>query len=295
MTGTILIPLSDPQVDLEGMAERAIGCTRMLPGAEDADLVLVSAVSRDEQAARRQAYLDGLAASIGDRARSVVEYGDPATVILDVAAEVAHPVIVMSSHGRRGVQRRVLGSVAGRVVEGARCPVVILPGVAVACPLRLGRVVIPIVALEEAAELVAATLDVLAPEPDGDVTVHLLDITDPIPPRPSVVGGPAFEASRDVPAHALRRVAEGVARDGVVATWEVRIGDQARETALAAREANADLIVLATAGQRDIERSLAGLLGELVVQEMAVPVLVLPPAWLDARRTRTQVQTAWAG
>ena len=295
MTSTIVIPLSDPQVDLEGMAERAIGCTRMLPGAADADVVLVSAVSRDEQAAPRQEYLDALAASIGERARSVVEYGDPAAVILDVAAEVERPAIVMASHGRRGIQRKVLGSVAGRVVSGARCPVVILPGVAVACPVRLARVLIPVDMHEDAADLVSAAVEVLAPERGTALTLHLLDIADPTPLRPATVAGEGFEASRDVPAHALRRVAEGAAGDGIAATWEVRIGDRARETATAAGDSGADMIVLATHGRLDVERTLAGLLAELVADELAAPILVLPPAWLRSRRTRTPLNTAWPG
>lgn len=295
MTATIVIPLSDPQVDLDGMAERAIGCTRMLPGASAAEVVLVSAVARDEQAASRQAYLNTLAASIGQRTRTVVEYGDPAPVILDVAAEVEQPVILMASHGRRGVQRKVLGSVAGRVVSGARCPVVILPGVAVACPVRLSRVLIPVEPLEDAADLVSAAIEVLAPEPGAELALRLLDIAEPIPPRPAVAAGEAFEGAREVPAHALRGVAEQVTGNGLTATWEVRIGARARETALAARESDADLIVLATYGQLDIERTLAGLLAELVAAELAIPILVLPPAWLRSRRTRTPLNPAWPG
>ncbi len=295
MPSTIVIPLSDPQVDLEGMAELAIGCTRMLPGAGAADVVLVSAVSRDEQAAQRQAYLDGVAASIGERARAVVEFGDPAVVILDVAAEVERPVVLMASHGRSGVPRRVLGSVAGRVVRGARCPVVILPGVAVACPVRLGHVLVPIDALEDAGDLVAAVVEMLGPEPGDMPSLQLLDIADPIPPRPAVVAGTAFEAGRDVPAHALRRVAEAATAGGVAATWEVRIGDRARETALAARDGGADLIVLATHGRLDIERTLAGLLAALVADQLPVPILVLPPAWLRSRRARMPLNSAWAG
>ncbi|HBY44748.1 MAG TPA: hypothetical protein DEG70_00630 [Chloroflexi bacterium] len=292
---TLVIPLSDPQVDLDGIAARAIDCTRMIPGGDDAAVVVVSAVSRDEQAAPRQDYLDGVAGSIGERARSLVEYGDPAVVILDAAAEVEHPVIVMASHGRRGVERKVLGSVAGRVVTGARCPVVILPGVTVACPVRLRHVLIPIDSLEKAGDLVEAVIELLGPQRDIAPTLHLLDIADPTPPRPAIVHGEAFESSHEVPAHALRRVAENAARDGLSATWEVRIGDRARQTAVAAREGEADLIVLAARSQVDIERTLAGLLAELVSQQLPVPVLVLPPAWLRSRDAQTPINTAWAG
>ena len=56
-----------------------------------------------------------------------------------------------------------------------------------------------------------------------------------------------------------------------------------------------DLIVLATHGRLDIERTLAGLLAALVADQLPVPILVLPPAWLRSRRARSPLNTAWAG
>jgi nucleotide-binding universal stress UspA family protein len=37
-------------------------------------------------------------------------------------------MIVVGTHGRRGLARLVLGSVAGRVVAGATCPVMTVRG-----------------------------------------------------------------------------------------------------------------------------------------------------------------------
>jgi nucleotide-binding universal stress UspA family protein len=56
-----------------------------------------------------------------------VEYrvaeGDPAGVILRVAAEEGCDLIVMGTHGRSAVRRALLGSVAEEVSRKARCPV----------------------------------------------------------------------------------------------------------------------------------------------------------------------------
>lgn len=49
--------------------------------------------------------------------------GDPATAILGWADEHAPGMIVVGTHGRRGVRRLLLGSVAEHVVRGAPCPV----------------------------------------------------------------------------------------------------------------------------------------------------------------------------
>ena len=52
--------------------------------------------------------------------------GEPGHEIVGLAEEVGAGLIVMPSHGRTGVKRVVLGSVAERVVRRAHCPVLVL-------------------------------------------------------------------------------------------------------------------------------------------------------------------------
>ena len=51
--------------------------------------------------------------------------GDPATEIVRVAQEEGVDMIVMSTHGRTGLARVLMGSVAEKVVRRAHCPVVV--------------------------------------------------------------------------------------------------------------------------------------------------------------------------
>lgn len=57
---------------------------------------------------------------------TVVETGHPARTILDAVDERDVDHVVMGSHGRRGVSRLVLGSVAERVVRQCPVPVTIV-------------------------------------------------------------------------------------------------------------------------------------------------------------------------
>jgi len=52
-----------------------------------------------------------------------LEEGDTAKVILDVALEIGAGLIVMGTHGRTGLGRLLLGSVAEQVLRKAPCPV----------------------------------------------------------------------------------------------------------------------------------------------------------------------------
>ncbi len=52
--------------------------------------------------------------------------GDPATEIINYAAEAGSDVIVMGTHGRTGLERLLLGSVAEKVMRDAPCSVLVV-------------------------------------------------------------------------------------------------------------------------------------------------------------------------
>ena len=54
-----------------------------------------------------------------------VRIGKPADEILGLAVDVAAELIIVGSHGFRGVDRLLFGSVSEAVVRGARCPVLV--------------------------------------------------------------------------------------------------------------------------------------------------------------------------
>jgi nucleotide-binding universal stress UspA family protein len=52
--------------------------------------------------------------------------GPPAQEITRVAAKVKADLVIVGTHGRRGVERLVLGSVAEEVLRIAQCPVLVM-------------------------------------------------------------------------------------------------------------------------------------------------------------------------
>jgi universal stress protein A len=61
-------------------------------------------------------------------AQILVRSGSPGAVILEAVREIGCDLIVMGTHGRTGVRRLLLGSVAEHVVRHAHCPVVTVRG-----------------------------------------------------------------------------------------------------------------------------------------------------------------------
>jgi nucleotide-binding universal stress UspA family protein len=95
----------------------------------------ISAKAYEDMVAAGQRYakkhLDGLVAKAkraGVRARALLLEGVVSDRIVHAARAKRADLIVIGTHGRTGLARFVLGSVAGRVVSHARCPVLTVRG-----------------------------------------------------------------------------------------------------------------------------------------------------------------------
>ena len=65
------------------------------------------------------------AGDLGVQAELFVRDGEPHQAITDLAAEISASLIVMGSHGRKGLTRLLMGSVTERVIGYADCPVLV--------------------------------------------------------------------------------------------------------------------------------------------------------------------------
>ena len=83
------------------------------------DLLLLARRS----ARRRLAAVLGRVRRTGVRVQAIFAEGLPADEILRAARRTRADLIVMGTHGRTGVSRVFMGSVAERVVRESRCPV----------------------------------------------------------------------------------------------------------------------------------------------------------------------------
>lgn len=82
--------------------------------------------SAQDRAAEILEEAEGVVEAAAASVASAIEVGSPARVIVDYAEEKDADLIVMGSHGRSGVSRILLGSVAETVVRRAPCPVTVV-------------------------------------------------------------------------------------------------------------------------------------------------------------------------
>jgi nucleotide-binding universal stress UspA family protein len=62
---------------------------------------------------------------IGARGKSIIELGDPSRVVVEQAKRLGAWLVVVATHGRTGLKRMALGSIAERIARTAPCPVLV--------------------------------------------------------------------------------------------------------------------------------------------------------------------------
>jgi nucleotide-binding universal stress UspA family protein len=91
--------------------------------------VAVDTALADKLRAEARVYLQRVAESLRDQGFDVqtriIAHAHPATAILNEASSGEYDLLALETHGRRGLSRLFLGSVADKVVRGATVPVLV--------------------------------------------------------------------------------------------------------------------------------------------------------------------------
>lgn len=88
----------------------------------------INKVEMDRHRARLDNFVaDKIDASANLKTRKLVDAGEAYGAILDCADNEHVDLIVMSSHGRSGLARMLIGSVTDKVLRGSSCPVLVVP------------------------------------------------------------------------------------------------------------------------------------------------------------------------
>ncbi len=212
----------------------------------------------------------------GTIVRAEEREGVPAIGLLAYAQRHAIDLIVMGTHGRRGVGRLMLGSVAEEVVRLADCPVLTLRPPVERAPRELRRLLAPVdfspsswVAVAYAQHLAAATggrLDLLHVV-ETLPSYGLADIPAVFPPPSDDVLASTRQALLDLAAetHGPKVPVEAhvVAGHPVLGVLDT------------AERLHPDLVVLPSHGRTGLRRLILGSVAEQVVRRAPSPVLVV--------------------
>lgn len=250
--------------------------------------VAVSGGALEREAAERlDAYLARTAAALQKRAGvkvgHLVLHGQPAAKLAAHARTRKTSLIVMTTHGRGGIARMWLGSVADQLLRESRTPVLLLHPHDAARPHAFTTLVVGLdrSAREEVVLERAIAFAALAP---GTRFALAYVVEPPLPVSTEFSAAPAFdpslvnEAVAQGQAH-LETIAARMRNHGLEVSTHALVGASVgRELCELADRLKADLIVVGTHGRSGTRRMLLGSVADKVVRGAARPVLVVPMA-----------------
>lgn len=186
-----------------------------------------------------------------------IRHGRPAQEILDYAVEVQANVIVMTTHGRSGVGRLAMGSVAEEVVRETSCPVLLLRQETTA-PVYF-RILVPLDGTRGSEAILPVVSDIARLYESEIILVHATKTTP---------------ATSEPVEEYLARVAESIREMGIHTSILFEEGEPQAVILDAIREFQPDLIAMTTHARPVLGQVIYGSVAATLLHHAAKPLLL---------------------
>ena len=242
--------------------------------------------------ANAQKYIVGLAERArnggGLRVETKLLEGKVTDTLIEYLRSLYNPLVVMTTHGRTGIRRAILGSVTDALVRSLTVPVLTIRAkgdeeVRVAPDFK--RVLVPIADGEFGKEITETALDIFGTD---HIEYVLFNAVVPMPlipgPGEPLVIPPPVDTHRQADAaHNLLDILGAPMRArGANVRTHVVVDDSPSEAILnVVKEENPDVVCMATHGYRGLTRIVLGSVAQNVLHHSPVPVLLVRPHETD--------------
>jgi nucleotide-binding universal stress UspA family protein len=278
----ILIPLDGSQT-----AERVLQRLAPLfgPGAIRHLVTVVPAgAGREPSPADRvrwleaESYLSFLAADLGAGVRAEVRRGEVLEEILGASGALGVELIALSSHGESARPDMPCGSVAGRVLLAATCPVLVIGAFGDDAGHTPGRPTRILVALDGSSESEASLPPARSAAAEWGAEIILLHVIEPLWAAADSAVADWRAKETEATQRRLRELADGLGREGIRARVLLSHGEPAREIVAQVMRRQAGLLCLSTAGRGAMGRLLFGAVAQKLIGALPVPILIVRAA-----------------
>jgi len=223
----------------------------------------------------------------GARVRGRVVEGPVAASILDVAHQERSTMIAMTTHGRTGLSRWIMGSVAEKVARSSKIPLLLVrsfletPAAGAAPELSFKRILVPIDGSPTSLAAVEATAEFARLFESEVLVLHVWPIV--LSPMYVAPGVPVYStepaAIYPIPSpdqdEMTAPAAERFRQAGIPLTRLSTSGDAASEILDQSVSQGADLVALGTHGRSGVSRWVLGSVAEKVLRHARTPVLLV--------------------
>ena len=194
--------------------------------------------------------------------------GDPGVAILDRAEAGDIEAVVIASHGRGGLGRWLLGSVATKVVRGSTTPVLVVNAITeVPAHPKVNRILVPLDGSDLAEYALEKALD-LAHAFSAQVIIYQGVAHTPI-------GHPQLDAAVALEVENANEYLESVKARYPDADITVSVKIAGPTLGIVEEAESCDLIVMSSHGRSGVKRWLLGSIAENVLQAAHKPLMIV--------------------
>lgn len=225
----------------------------------------------EDEAREARRYLDGVAERLRARqiatVSTVIEHGEPGAALLETERAAGTDLVVMATHGRTGLGRAAVGSVADHILRKGMAPVLLVRAAGEQREaVSFAHALIPLDGSTIAEEALTA-IPALAGALIGRLT--LVQVVDP-----EALAGETEEAQcylSEVRGRLTRSLHGAVAEIATVVLY----GEAPEQIVSCAAGAGCDLIVMATHGRGGLSRVAFGSTADAVLRAAEMPILLV--------------------
>jgi len=281
----ILIPLDGSKT-----AETVLPYIRYLASQFDSKIeVLGVGIGNKNRRVNRllNEYIDNTVSSLNAEkieTEAIVIYGSAADKILNYSKQNDIDLIIMATHGRSGVKRWWMGSVAEKIISQSITPVLLIPSKKKKVTqtkkiISIERILIPL----DGSNIGQAALDhieLIARETGA--AINLIQVISTSGSMEASLLGNAnwdsfFKAMRETASDYLESLVEELKGHGISAKYDILIGNPAAEIIEYARKNKADLIAMSTHGRTGLARWVLGSVADKVLHGAGMPMWLVRP------------------
>jgi len=287
-----------------GLANR-LNATLLLLRVTHLAGIVVDTVDRElESLERAETYLDDLKRTITDpgwsnsleaeQVEAVVVYGETAPELIEMTPFEKADLLVMTTHGRTGIGRLLLGSVANKVLRQSKLPVLLIkpekPKTSPFLEVTLtesnyfsgpeNKILVTLDGTPEAEAILESAIQMAK---ETKATLHLLAVV--LPFTPVDFGGGYYSYGVNLTDDTERRAAEAnqylehiqkrLFQQGVQTTALVKIGNPTEEIMIYAGEIKAGMLAIASAARSTVGKFFLGSVTDEVLRKSHLPILMV--------------------
>lgn len=253
-------------------AEKILPLAQEIASGTGSTVVLLRVVGNNEELSAAESYMRERAGAFRATFRFLIS-PDPAIAIIDELEQNSRAIAALTTHGRSAWGEALLGSVALKVIRGAKRPVILYRPRADNAPIKITTLMLALDGTEFSEKIIPSAVSMAKALGSGIILVQTLTLAAGV-----VAAGPNLP-TRDVleSSYLQAKAAEIKKRYQIEPAWDVLHGEAGDAICRYVNGMPNTMLAMTSHARGGLERALLGSVAATCIRKARVPMLVYWP------------------